>query len=167
MAEFAAKPKGKVMVSGCYDLLHSGHVAFFKEASAYGDLYVSVGSDANILLLKNHKPMFPEDERLYMVKANRYVHDAFVCRGKGMLDFEADLDVLKPDRFVVNEDGDRPAKKEACGKRGIEYVVLKRVPDGDLQERSSTAIKADLAGPKAGKQTSNFVSIECTLARRV
>ena len=33
-------------VSGCYDLLHSGHVEFFKEASQYGDLYVGLGSDA-------------------------------------------------------------------------------------------------------------------------
>ena len=31
----------KVFVSGCYDLLHSGHVEFFKEASQYGDLYVT------------------------------------------------------------------------------------------------------------------------------
>ena len=36
----------KVFVSGCYDMLHSGHVAFFKEASQYGDLYVGLGSDA-------------------------------------------------------------------------------------------------------------------------
>ena len=30
----------KVFVSGCYDLLHSGHVEFFQQASRYGDLYV-------------------------------------------------------------------------------------------------------------------------------
>ena len=35
----------KVFVSGCYDMLHSGHVAFFKEASTHGDLYVGIGSD--------------------------------------------------------------------------------------------------------------------------
>ena len=40
----------KVLVSGCYDLLHSGHIAFFKDAARYGDLYVSVGSDENIRL---------------------------------------------------------------------------------------------------------------------
>ena len=32
----------RVFVSGCYDMLHSGHVAFFKEASQYGDLYVGI-----------------------------------------------------------------------------------------------------------------------------
>ena len=38
----------KVFVSGCYDLLHSGHVEFFRQASSYGDLYVGIGSDATI-----------------------------------------------------------------------------------------------------------------------
>ena len=33
----------KVFVSGCYDLLHSGHVEFFQQASRYGDLYVGIG----------------------------------------------------------------------------------------------------------------------------
>ena len=32
----------KVFVSGCYDLLHSGHVEFFQQASRYGDLYVGI-----------------------------------------------------------------------------------------------------------------------------
>ena len=53
----------KVFVSGCFDLMHSGHVAFFKEASELGDVYVSVGNDANIMQLKKHAPMFPEAER--------------------------------------------------------------------------------------------------------
>ena len=38
----------KVFVSGCYDLLHSGHVEFFRQAAQYGDLYVGIGSDADI-----------------------------------------------------------------------------------------------------------------------
>ena len=41
------RPRRKrIYVSGCFDLLHSGHVAFFKEAAQLGDLYVSVGNDA-------------------------------------------------------------------------------------------------------------------------
>lgn len=58
----------KVFVSGCYDLLHSGHVEFFQQASQYGDLYVGIGSDATYLEYKHRKPMFPQEERLFMVK---------------------------------------------------------------------------------------------------
>ena len=61
-----------VFVSGCYDLLHSGHVRFFKEASALGALYVSVGNDANILALKKHRAMFPEQERQFMVQVRNF-----------------------------------------------------------------------------------------------
>lgn len=58
----------KVFVSGCYDLLHSGHVEFFQQASQYGDLYVGIGSDATYQEYKHRKPMFPQEERLFMVK---------------------------------------------------------------------------------------------------
>ena len=42
----------KVIVTGCYDWFHSGHVRFFEEASEHGELYVVVGHDANVRLLK-------------------------------------------------------------------------------------------------------------------
>ena len=46
----------KVMVSGCYDLLHAGHIAFFKTAAKYGELHVFVGQDENIKMLKGKAP---------------------------------------------------------------------------------------------------------------
>jgi len=42
----------KVVVTGCYDWFHSGHVRFFEESSELGDLYVVIGSNANVRLLK-------------------------------------------------------------------------------------------------------------------
>ena len=68
----------RLFVSGCFDLLHSGHIAFFKEASRFGDLYVGIGSDATIRELKGRATVNSEQERLYMVKAVRYVKDAFI-----------------------------------------------------------------------------------------
>ena len=104
----------KVFVSGCYDMLHSGHVAFFKEASEYGELHVGIGSDRTIAELKGRETINSDQERLYMVKAVRYVTDAYINTGTGILDFEDDLKRLRPDRFVVNEDGHSPAKEELC-----------------------------------------------------
>lgn len=122
-------------------MFHSGHVAFFKEASAYGDLYVGIGSDATIMELKHHKPVYSEKERLYMVKAIRYVTDASINRGSGMLDFAETVDRIKPDIFVVNSDGSSDAKRRFCMERGIEYVVLERKPDEGLEARSTTALR--------------------------
>ena len=78
----------KVFVSGCYDMLHSGHVAFFSEAASYGDLYVGLGSDKTIFALKGRKTINNNAERLYMVKAIRYVKDAWINSGNGIMDFE-------------------------------------------------------------------------------
>ena len=132
----------KVFVSGCYDLLHSGHVEFFRQASQYGDLYVGLGSDETILHYKNHKTLYPEQERLFMVKAIRYVKDAYINQGSGILDFVPTLDIVKPDILLVNSDGDSDSKRQLCQERGIEYVVLERVPDQGLAGRSSTDLKA-------------------------
>ena len=132
----------KVFVSGCYDLLHSGHIAFFKEASQYGNLYVGLGSDQTIEGLKGRITINSEQERLYMVKAVRYVTDAYINSGTGMLDFEQELKSLQPDYFVVNEDGFSPVKKQLCDKLGVEFVVLKRIPSAGLPERSTTALRS-------------------------
>ncbi len=133
----------KVFVSGCYDLLHSGHVEFFRQAAAYGDLYVGIGSDATVLHYKNHKTLYPEQERLFMVKAIRYVKDAFINAGDGVMDFVPTVEALKPDVFVVNADGSTEQKRKFCEERGIEYVVLQRIPAEGLKARSSTDLKAE------------------------
>ena len=53
--------KKKVFVSGCFDLLHSGHIAFLETAAQFGDVYVCIGSDNTVKDLKGgmikRKPM--------------------------------------------------------------------------------------------------------------
>ena len=122
-------------------MLHSGHVAFFKSAAQYGDLYVGIGSDETILHYKNRKTVYSEKERLYMVKAIRYVTDAFINPGSGIMDFEETVDMVKPDIFVVNSDGGSETKRKFCEERGIQYIELERVPDEGLEARSTTSLR--------------------------
>ncbi len=144
----------KVFVSGCFDLLHSGHIAFFQEASSYGDLYVALGSDKTIFDLKGRIPINSEDERLFMVKSVNCVKDAFISQGSGMLDFLTEFQALQPDIFIVNEDGNTPDKQKLCQKYGIEYIILNREPHRGLKSRTTTALRTihripfriDLAG---------------------
>jgi cytidyltransferase-like protein len=132
----------KVLVTGCYDWFHSGHVRFFEEVSTYGTLYVVVGHDANIRLLKGAgHPLLPQDERRYMVASVRYVAQAFVSSGEGWLDAEPEIARIKPDIYAVNEDGDRGGKREFCARHGIEYLVLKRHPAPGLPQRTSTELR--------------------------
>lgn len=137
----------KVFVSGCYDMLHSGHVAFFEEAAALGDLYVGIGSDKTIEELKARKTINNETERLYMVKSLKAVKDAWVNTGSGLLDFIDDVKRLQPDIFFVNEDGHSPAKENLCEELGIQYIVSKRIPHGVLPVRSTTALRKECKIP--------------------
>jgi cytidyltransferase-like protein len=139
--------KKKVFVSGCYDMLHSGHVAFFEEAASYGDLYVGIGSDRTINELKARKTVNTDAERLYMVKALKTVKDAWINQGGGIIDFLDEIKTLKPDIFFVNTDGHNPAKEELCKELGIEYVVSQRVPHGNLPVRSTTALRQECRIP--------------------
>lgn len=137
----------KVFVSGCFDLLHSGHVEFFRQAAELGDLYVALGSDKTVFDLKGRLPVNSEQERLYMVRAVGCVHDAFVSQGSGMLDFARELEELHPDLFVVNADGNLREKRELCQRLGIAYRVLERVPHDGLPPRSTTDLRAIPAIP--------------------
>lgn len=145
---------GKVFVSGCFDLLHSGHVAFLEQAATYGELYVALGSDRTVYELKGRAPVNSEAERQYMVQSLACVHQAFISTGSGMLDFEAELTALRPDAFIVNADGNIPQKEALCRSLGIEYIVLQREPSAGLPARSTTGLRTvdlmpyriDLAG---------------------
>lgn len=132
----------KVLVTGCYDWFHSGHVRFFEEVSELGDVYAVVGHDANIALLKGpHHPMFKQDERRYIVASLRTVHQAFISTGDGYLDAAPEIERIRPDIYAVNEDGDKGGKGEFCRRNGIEYAVLKRTPKEGLTQRSSTDLR--------------------------
>jgi len=137
----------KVMVSGCYDLIHGGHIAFFKTAAAYGKLYVFLGQDKNVLQLKGKAPYFSEQERKFIVGSCKYVEEAIVSSGMGMLDFEPDMRKLKPDIFIVNHDGHTPAKEKLCKELGVEYIVLERIPEEGLPVRSSSETKREMRFP--------------------
>lgn len=132
----------RVVVTGCYDWFHSGHIRFFEEASGLGALYVVVGHDANIRLLKGDgHPLFPEAERRYVVGAVRYVEQALISSGTGWMDAEPEIEKIKPHIYAVNEDGDKPEKREFCRTHNIEYVVLKRTPKEGLPRRQSTDLR--------------------------
>lgn len=135
-------------MSGCFDLLHPGHIAFLTEAATYGELHVCAGSDQNITDLKGDRPMFSELERVYMLNSLECVKSAQVSSGAGMLDFEPDLRALAPTYFVVNEDGHTETKQQLCEEHGVEYVVLKRTPVEDFEARSSSGLKIALAEQK-------------------
>ncbi len=140
------RPK-KVFVSGCFDMLHSGHVAFLQEAAGYGNVYVCIGSDDTIAQLKGRYPVYPQAERKYLLDALGFVHECRINKGSGILDFLEELREISPDIFIVNEEGHTPAKEALCRESGIEYKVLKRIPHQGLPARSTTLLRTECTIP--------------------
>ena len=137
----------KVFVTGCFDMLHSGHIAFFEEAAKYGDVYVGLGSDETVFNLKGRYPIHNQDERKYIIDALACVRECYINSGSGIMDFIKEIENVKPDYFVVNEDGNTPTKEELSKKQGIEYIVLKRTSHGRLPVRSTTALRNECTMP--------------------
>lgn len=137
----------KVFVSGCFDMLHSGHVRFLEEAAGLGDVYVALGSDRTVRELKGRAPVNTQSERKYMLEALRHVKACLISSGSGLMDFVAELKRVAPDIFLVNEDGNTPAKAELCRQLGIKYVVSKRLPQTSLPVRSTTSLRKECRIP--------------------
>ena len=111
----------KVIVTGCYDWLHSGHVRFFEEVAQLGELYVAVGHDANIRLLKGEGHPLRAGPAALHGQAVR-CDQALITSGEGWMDAEPEIAALQPDIYAVNEDGDQPEKRQFCQEHGLEYV---------------------------------------------
>jgi hypothetical protein len=89
--------------------------------------------------------MFPQEERLFMVRNIKAVKEAYINEGSGVIDFILTLDLVQPDIFIVNAEGGSDAKRQLCEERGIKYIELERTPAEGLQARSSSSLKAALS----------------------
>jgi cytidyltransferase-like protein len=128
----------KVLVTGSFDMLHSGHIKFLKEASRFGELFVGIGSDFSIEKYKGHPPVCCERERLFMLEAIKYIKGCWVNVGEGSLDFKDEIVKEGINILVVNEDQASDAKENLCWDLGIKYIVLKRETEPGLPRRSSS-----------------------------
>ena len=120
-----------VFVSGCYDIIHAGHVQFFREAKAQGDfLTVSFASEEVLWIHKQRRSSLPDEHKKGILEALSMIDQVVIGRGMDHgLDFVEDFRRLKPDILAVTEDdqyGD--LKRALCAEVGAEYIVLPKTP---------------------------------------
>jgi len=137
----------KVFVTGCFDMLHSGHVRFLEEAAGFGEVHVGIGSDRTVKELKGRYPVTTQEERKYLLESLRHVKACYINSGSGIMDFLKELRRVSPSIFVVNEDGNTPGKAQLCERMGIEYVILQRNPREHLPARSTTSLRKECRIP--------------------
>ena len=140
LADYRARLKesGKTLVltNGCFDLLHAGHIYALEQAASYGDvLWVGLNSDASVKCLKGSKrPIYTEQERLYILNALECVQGVFIFNGS---DLAQEMDSIKPDVYVKSGDYslDRLNPKE---RFVLEYCNAKIIFTPFLPGKSTT-----------------------------
>jgi cytidyltransferase-like protein len=148
----------RVFVSGCYDILHAGHLQFFREARALGDhLTVSFASADVLWLHKHRRSSLPDDHKRALLESLGMVDSVVVGRGlEEGLDFKDDFLRLRPAILAVTEDDKyTPLKRELCAQVGAEYVVLPKTPP-KFSPVSTTQIVRFIRAPEAAPLRVDF-----------
>jgi len=121
----------KIFVSGCYDILHAGHIQFFEEAKALGDhLTVSFASSDVLWHHKKRRSSLPDEHKAALISSLKVVDAVIIGNGlKTGLDFEDDFLRDKPDILAVTEDDQyEQVKRELCARVGATYACLPKTP---------------------------------------
>lgn len=113
----------RVVATGTFDILHPGHVLYLSESGKLGDeLYVIVARDSTIK--HKRKPLVPEDQRLYMVRALK-------CVDHAMLGSEEDMFIpireIDPDIISIgfNQHWDEEALQRQLIEKGLKAKVVR------------------------------------------
>ncbi len=134
----------KVLVSGCYDIIHAGHIRFFEAARRYGDhLTVCFASDPVLLLAKKRKSAVTEASKKMILASLRCVDGVVMSSDLDpVFDYKTHLEKMRPDVFVVTDDDKQlEAKRALCEKNGVQLVVI---PRQFSEDGSTTAILASI-----------------------
>ncbi len=101
----AGRPR--VLVAGTFDILHPGHIELLRYAWERGRVYVVVARDESVLKFKGRPPVVPEEQRLKVVSAVRYVYKAMLGSKRDVLEpvieVKPDIIVLGPDQWADEE----------------------------------------------------------------
>lgn len=119
-----------VFTNGCFDILHSGHIAYLNQAKALGDvLVVGVNSDESVRRVKGPgRPLNPVDDRLRVLAALSAVDHVVVFAEETA---ERLLRTLRPDVFVKGGDYANGAipERAVAEELGARIEVLPYLPD--------------------------------------
>ena len=121
----------KVIVGGCFDLLHYGHITFLKKAKDLGDtLIVLLESDEKVRRLKGDtRPIHNQNQRKEMLESLSCVDEVIILPAVTTDQFYADLvDQIRPD-FIAATEGDPMVeqKRKQATWFGAQLVVIPKI----------------------------------------
>ncbi|MEK7061422.1 MAG: adenylyltransferase/cytidyltransferase family protein [Patescibacteria group bacterium] len=116
-----------VLVGGCFDILHYGHIYFLKKAKRLGDfLVVALESDENTKRLKGPKrPIHTQKRRAEMLKSLRFV-DRVISLPPNP-DYELLTKAVKPDIIACDQEDNLLRNKKVYENLGAKIVVIPKI----------------------------------------
>lgn len=132
----------KVLVFGAFDLLHAGHLDFFRQAKEHGNhLTVIVGTDKNVSKVKAKMPLQNHQTRLRAVQNAPYVNKALI--GAENWQYIETIKKADPDIICLGYDQqptDQELKSE-LEKNGLGTIEVVRLKPYNQHIFKSTKIK--------------------------
>lgn len=121
------KNKKTVLVGGCFDLIHFGHLEFLKKAKQSGDyLIVALESDEFIKKNKRNEPIHPQEERAEILSClnmvDMIINLPYFSKGSEYLNM---VKMISPKIIAVTE-GDKKinSKKEQAIIVGADVKIV-------------------------------------------
>tara|TARA_X000000950_G_scaffold90012_1_gene113350 strand:+ start:3127 stop:4308 length:1182 start_codon:yes stop_codon:yes gene_type:complete len=139
----------KVFVSGCYDILHAGHLQFFAEAKALGNyLIVNFASTDVLLAHKKRASSLPDQHKKALLEAMEVIDEVFIGDDPDLgLNFKSNFLQTRPDILAVTEDDQyADIKKELCQSIGAAYIALPKTAP-TFQPVSTTSLIQNIKAP--------------------
>lgn len=135
--DFPDKPNKLVLMNGCYDLLHTGHMNTLNKARSLGDgLWIGINSDRAIRKLKgNSRPIISEVKRKYALESLSCVDFVFIFDST---DFSTYLDEIKPQLYIKGGDYTFESLTEAEKKFIIRHNITFGAIDNDPELYTTT-----------------------------
>lgn len=121
----------KVLVGGCFDLLHFGHISFLTAAKSHGDyLVVALESDENVRKMKGDtRPIHSQEQRKTMLESLRFVDEVILLPPmSGDRDYYEFVRKTKPDIIAITEgDPMKPKKNEQAMDIGATLIEIPKI----------------------------------------
>lgn len=133
----------KVFVSGAFNVLHAGHIMFFRQAKALGDYLIVSFPPADLLWsLYDKKSVLDDADKMALLGALDMVDEVILSSDADReLSFRSAFAACRPDVLAVTtDDRYKDAKKRLCDEFGAEFVVLEKTPPEGKQTSSSEVV---------------------------
>jgi len=120
----------RVMASGVFDIIHTGHVSYLQQAKALGDELIVVVACDDTVRKNKHEPITPENMRVRIVDSLKPVDKAILGKGGDIFgivrEISPDIIVLGFDQTFREEDLRRKLEENGLGHirvtRAAEYA---------------------------------------------